>query len=284
MRKYVHKNYYKNSRALKRARIIKRCVVCLKVLLVVGGMGATSLLFILVHDALTQSAYFETRTIAVEGNWRLSSDAILKAAGLKLHDNILSLNLKAVRYRLLSNPWISSAEVERRLPDTIRVRIRERVPIAILDLGRHFYLDQDGEIFKSVEPSDQVKVPLVTGLTLADIDLDHPWRARLFRAVMQALRLSQLQGSAVPLHALHRIHVDPAMGLTLFVFDSKLAVKMGFGNYKSKYNRLRDMITYLSHGDQHLYVRSIDLNDLDRVVVRPSAGVSFQDVCYRKEM
>jgi len=263
----------------------------LKIVFLFGSIAGTSILLILAYDAVTQSSYFEAQTIAIQGNQRLSKDRILKQAGLKLHDNILSVNVNTLRGRLTVHPWIAAAEIERELPDTIHIRIKERVPIAIVDLNRPFYLDEEGEIFKRVESSDKVRVPVVTGLSLSDIDLNDPWRSRLFRAVMEALRLNRLHQDVIPL--LHRIHVDKEMGLTLHAFflphgpsatpecvptivgrihagRREVAIKVGFGDYGPKYNRLRDMISYLNKEGGVLNLQSIDLNDLDRVVVRPS--------------
>ncbi|MBE9582021.1 MAG: FtsQ-type POTRA domain-containing protein [Proteobacteria bacterium] len=282
-RKRVRKNYYKNSLAKRTGRIIGRCVLSVKILLLMTGIGGTSLLFILAHDVLTQSSYFEARTITVEGNDRLSTEAILKQGKIKPHDNILEVNLRVLRDRLLANPWIAAVEVERELPDTIHIRVRERVPIAMVELNRPYYLSETGEIFKHVAPSDQTRAPVVTGLSLSDIDPSNPGRFPLFRAVMEVLHLSRLHGSILPPHGLQRIHADPEMGLTLFGFENNMAVKFGFGGYESKFNRLRDMISYLRRGGQLLNVGSMDLNDLDRVVIRPSRGVSLLGVCYRKE-
>lgn len=308
-RKQVRKNYYKNSRAQRRQRVIRRCLLGLKIMLLVGGMTGTSLLLILAYDAVTQSSYFEARTITVEGNQRSSKEEILKHAGLKLHDNILSVNLNTIRHRLMADPWVAAAEVERELPDAIHIRIKERVPIAIVDLnrparlagesvaGRLFYLDEEGEIFKPVESSDKARVPVVTGLALSDIDFNDQSRSRLFRSVMEVLHLSRLHQNVIPLHALHRIHVDRAMGLTVYAFlapynlsatpdcapaftgktdrrtpagRSAVAIKVGFGDYESKYCRLRDMVLYLKKESGFLNLQSVDLNDWDRVVVRPS--------------
>jgi cell division protein FtsQ len=284
VRKRVRKNYYKNSRARKKERIVRRCVVCMKVLLVAVAMGGTSLLFILGHDALTQSSYFDAQTITVEGNHRLSTSTILKQCGVGLHDNILGMNLRLLRHRLLADPWVRAAEVQRELPVSIRIRVRERVPIAMLKFKRFFYLDETGEVFKSVEPSDRIRVPVVTGLKLSDVDLDGQGRSRVFRAIMEVLRLSRLHGSVLPLDAIHNIHADPETGLTVFGFEKGLAIELGFGDYESKFNRLRDMMSYFRRGDELLDIACIDLNDLERVVVRPSGGVSLLGVSYRKEI
>ena len=284
VRKRVRKNHYKNSLARKKDRIVRRCLLCLKLWLVAVAVGGTSLLFILCHDALTQSAYFEAETISVEGNRRLSKTTILEQVGVKHHDNILGMNLRLLRQRLLANPWICAAEVRRRLPDSIHICVRERVPIAMLKLNRLFYLDETGEVFNSVEPSDRIRVPVVTGLKVSDMDLNGQGPSPVFAAIMDVLHLSRLHGSILPLDTIRSIHADPEMGLTLCGFGEDLVIRLGFGDYESKFNRLRDTMSYFRRGDELLGIACIDLNDLERVVVRPTGGVSLLGVCYRKEI
>ena len=79
------------------------------------------------------------------------------------------------------------------------------------------------------------------------------------------------------------------MGLTLYAFfvqgnhsaarepafadkegRDAVAIKVGFGDYESKYSRLGDVAPYLKKKSGFLNLESIDLKDLDRVVVRPS--------------
>ena len=276
-------------------------------MLLMGGTAGTSLLLILAYDAVTQSSYFEARTITLQGNQRFSKETILRRAGLKLHDNILSVNLNMLRCKLISHPWIAGAEIQRELPDAIHIQVKERVPIAIVDLSGSapaaneeagvaaslFYLDESGEIFKPVDPSDKVKVPLVTGLALSDIDFNDESPSRFFGATMEMLRLSRFHQEVIPLQAVERIDVDRETGLTLYALfrphnlpvtpaftgigetreqasRMAVAIKVGFGNYGSKYSRLGDIVSYLKKEGGFLNLQSIDLNDSDRVVVRLS--------------
>jgi cell division protein FtsQ len=295
-KKKTRKNYFKNSLAQRRQRFWGRIFTGVKILGLMGGLIGTSLLLILVYDAVTQSPYFEAKKITVEGCRRLSSEGILKLTGLKLKDNILSVNMKTLQHTLVADPWIAAAEIERTLPDEIHIRIRERVPMAIVDLEGLYYLDENGEIFKPVEDSDKVMVPVVTGLSLAGFNFENPRRrSHLFKSVMEALHLCRRHDTAIPFAALHRVHVDRDIGLTLYAslapYDlpptamctpavagrtqsgiGPAAIKVGFGRYESKFSRLRDMVSYLKQKDGFLNLQYVDLDDTDRVVVRPSVA------------
>jgi cell division protein FtsQ len=296
VKKRVRRNYYKNSRAQRIEQFLSHCLMGFKVLLLAGGFAATSLLSILAYDAVTQSAYFEARRITVQGNKELSRDMILQQAGVKLHDNILSVNVSALRSRILVHPWIASAEVARELPDAIHIQVKEHVPIAMIQLDKRYYIGEDGQIFKPVSASDKIDFPLVTGFE-SDLDRHDPWHSGLFSAVMEVLRLTRLDRDAVTSQSLQRIHVDEEMGLTLYAFvpmshpyveadfaplmgeglekappekPSLVTIKIGFGDYESKYDRLGHVMSHLNGQDHPLKFQCIDLTDVDRVVVRPS--------------
>jgi len=283
-RKQVRKNYYKNSPARRRERRIRRFIMSMKILCLLVAMGGASLLFILGHDALMQSSCFNAREIVVEGNRRLSKEAILNEAEVRAGDNILEINLKVLRYRLMANPWITAADVWRELPDKIHIRVTERVPIAKIELSKTFYLDGTGEIVAPAQTSDKINVPLVTGLTLTDTDPENQTESKVFGAVIKVLHLSRLHGSVLPLHMLHRIQADTDTGLTLFAFDCNVAINLGFEDYSAKFNRLGELMSHFKQDGKALNIDYIHLKDVDRVVVRPSEGGSALKMCCRKEV
>lgn len=184
----------------------------------------------------------------------------------------------------MANPWIAAAEARRELPDAIYIRVKEREAIAKVELSKPFYLDGEGQMVGPVDLSDQTPVPVVTGLEPTDIDLNSAGGSRVFNAVMEILGLMRQHPGALQLHDLSRIHADPDTGLTLFRLQDGLAIKMGFGGYDSKLDRLLDIISYLRQGEELSNVDFVDLNDVDRVVVKPLGKGSTLQVCYRKEV
>nr|HID59904.1 FtsQ-type POTRA domain-containing protein [Desulfobacterales bacterium] len=282
-RKRVRKNFYKNSRAKRWKKVKERFVLIFKTFLITAAVCLLSLLYILVYDTLTQSSYFNARLILVEGNKRLSQDEVLRQGRLSLGENILAINLSEVRKRLLAHPLIFSANVRRKLPDTIYIRIRERVPVARFDFGQTYFLDSRGEVFGYCDQLRKVEVPLITGLEISDITSAEN-RSTGFKSVMKVLRLSRLDGSILPLSSIGRIHVDQDLGLTIFMRNSDTKIRLGLGHYQAKFNRLRDVLCYLKRGDKVIYPRSIDVEDVDRVVVKPINPTMISTGVKRKEV
>jgi cell division protein FtsQ len=116
---------------------------------------------------LVHSPLVETHDVSVSGVSQLSAQRVLKIAGLGGTVNVFFLDTGAIEHRLESDPWIASATVERRLPRTVTVSIRERVPVAVVGNGSGFdAIAADGTVLRS-GPS-QRGLPLVQAASTAD--------------------------------------------------------------------------------------------------------------------
>lgn len=265
----VRNNYYKNSVASKRNKIITRFIFGIKIATVGTLVLAVSFVFIFSYDFVTQCNYFKAEKLTVTGIHRLTKEQVLQQARIDKGINILSVNLPKARKRLLSNSWIEDAEVRRELPSGIRVRIKEQKPIAVLDLGRKFIINIHGEIFKEMDETDHYRLPVITGLEFSDINVSGESWSVPFNAVMKILELGQHPESVLPYGAIKQICVDREIGLTIYAFDSIKAIKIGYDDYPSKYEMLKNVLFYLKKKGSFSQIESIDLNNLNRIVINP---------------
>lgn len=253
----------------------------------VACITAISLSLIFMYDFFTQWHFFKAEHIIVKGTVRLSETEILKRAQLKEGMNILSVNLSKARKRLLTHTWIADAAVHREFPSKIHIKITEHRPVAVLDLGRKFIINADGEIFKEWSLSeDRDFLPLVTGLAPSDADDAGKLRGTAFHAVMEILRLGIQPGVIIPNRLIKEIRVDREMGITLQVaFGPEFGtgwllpanyrntairlneIKMGYNNYPEKYGGLKNVLFYMGEKQKFVNIDSIDLNNLNRIVV-----------------
>ena len=93
----------------------------------------------------TAGAGYALDDVLVEGRKETEATVVLDALGVRRGDPIFAIDLAEARERLLQLPWISSASVERRLPDILYVRLAERQPMAIWQHARTFtVIDRQG--------------------------------------------------------------------------------------------------------------------------------------------
>jgi len=248
----------------------KRFVFGLKLTVVGTALVFVSLLFVFSYDFLTQCDYFKAQGLMVIGTHRLTQKQVLQQANITNGVNIFSVNLSNVRKRLLAHSWIENAEVRRELPSGINIRIKEQKPLAVLDLGRKFIINTHGEIFKEMDKADHCNLPMISGLEFSDINVKGELRSIPFDAVMKILRLGQKPESVLPYSLIKIIHVDREMGLTIYAFDHIREIKIGYDNYPDKYAMLKDVLFYLKKNGGFSRLESIDLNNLNRIVVNPA--------------
>jgi cell division protein FtsQ len=287
-RRTPRQNISRRAVAVRRQALLRRCVLGLKLCAGAVLVVLVSFFFIFVHDVFSND-YFKAKGIRVEGGQRLSSQEIMRQAGVREGVNVLSVNLSAARRQLLAHPWIAEAEVQREIPSGLRIRIREHAPAAVVDLGRRFLLNDQGELFKEWEKSDPVDLPVVSGFKVSDARaVDRPGAARLLPlsalapssppeparsrpldAVMQVLALGREQGAVLPTRQIRAIRVDRELGITVVAFDPGKSIRLGYDDYPAKYHLLADLLTFFKAQPGAVDFARIDLTDVNRVIVNP---------------
>jgi cell division protein FtsQ len=90
---------------------------------------------------------FAVADVRVEGRERTSRDAILRAVGVERGSPILAVSPAEARASLERLAWVRAASVERFLPDTLHIRIVERMPLALWQNQRKLHLiDREGVV------------------------------------------------------------------------------------------------------------------------------------------
>ena len=109
---------------------------------------------------------FKLADVTVEGRDYVDPADILTALRVKTGDSLLGIDLQAARQRLEAIDWVASATVERRLPDSLYVTLRERRPLAIWQNGNQYTLiDENGRgVQASRMPPGAEKLLLLGGI------------------------------------------------------------------------------------------------------------------------
>jgi len=139
-------------------------------LLLLSGVGWT----ISAASAYMMRSVFSENPKYTIKHWDLSSNGILTPAHIRQYGqlpdsgNLFAIDLKAVRLRLESAANVRVAHVQRRLPDTLYVRVEERMAIARLGRDRaSLAVDHDGYVLGpgSVRP----QLPVIEGVRQAGL-------------------------------------------------------------------------------------------------------------------
>ena len=120
----------------------------------------------------TQSdARFALKTIEVTGAQHTPRAAVDAVTRAYVGANLFKLDISNVQNDLGKLGWISRIDAEKKLPDTLRVRIVERKPVALLQTGdRLQYVDENGVAFAELSPSvGDGDLPLIANASGAEL-------------------------------------------------------------------------------------------------------------------
>ena len=102
------------------------------------------------HSVIAAVTPFKLTDVTVEGRDYVTREAILAALNVQAGDSLLGIDLQAARKRLEAIDWVASATVERRLPDTLYVTLKERRAVAIWQNGTEYTLiDKNGRTVRA---------------------------------------------------------------------------------------------------------------------------------------
>lgn len=114
-------------------------------LLVLGALGA-------VTWVLLGSRLLVVRHVEVTGAHLAPRERIVAAAGIHIGRPMVRLETGAIRERVERLREVESAEIERDWPGTVRVVVRERVPVAVFERdGRYHRIDRHGVVVADEE-------------------------------------------------------------------------------------------------------------------------------------
>jgi cell division septal protein FtsQ len=217
--------------------------------------GASARRFVL------ESSYFSVREIQVRGGEKLHGDEIVAMAGLRYGMNMWRIEPAAIEKKIVKHPWVRRVLVRREFPRRVVIEIEERTPRAIVAMGRLYYVDSDGVVFKEVGAGESVQFPLLTGLRPDELGSRDP---TVRRKIQDAVRLSDLM--AKDSHTISEVHFEAADRVVLYTTAYPLALRMGWGDWEDKVKRV-DRVLKLWKGHEERLV-TLDASFGDQIVAR----------------
>jgi cell division septal protein FtsQ len=170
--------------------------------------------------------------LEVRGSHFLSEGEVREMMGPAVGESILALDIEALKARLRASPWVADATVTRALPDTVRVEIHERVPLALAELDHLYLMDQDGGLIDIYGPrTGAFDLPIVRGLSAVE---ESSRRERARRAGALLADLGELGAE------ISEVFVEPSGDLRVVLRGAGEVLLFGDPPYRTR------LVTFLS--------------------------------------
>ncbi|MGH9114021.1 MAG: cell division protein FtsQ/DivIB [Acidimicrobiales bacterium] len=114
--------------------------------------------------AATQTPLLDVDRLVIEGAARTDVGDVRSAARIELGDPMIGVDTGRAAARTEELPWVEHAEVVRRWPGTVEVRVTERSPAAVVEVaeGRFALVDREGRVLE-VTTRPPAGLPALTG-------------------------------------------------------------------------------------------------------------------------
>lgn len=207
------------------------------------------------YQYVTTSARFEARSLVFEPTPHVPVDRLQALMGIEPGTNILAVDTDALRAKIADEPWVKAATVERSLPDTLVVDVKEHQAAAVLSSGYFYLIDADGVPFKRLDEGERGELPVITG-----VDREQLVRgdARATTAIRRGLEVLAAYQEA-PRPRLSEIHVDDGGAVSLYTAKSGAALRLGRGAPRERLERFDALRAALGERAEKLAVVHLDL-------------------------
>jgi len=160
--------------AARLARLPRPVLTVAAVLLIVASAGYGALaartggrvveFFRDARDSAAVALGFAIATVQVSGEKHVSRDEILALAGVSGHASLMFFDVADARARLLTNPWLAEATVQKFLPDRLVISVSERAAYALWQKqGRVSVIAADGTVLEPEVLPRYAGLPFVVG-------------------------------------------------------------------------------------------------------------------------
>lgn len=204
---------------------------------------------------MSAGAGFSVRNVLVEGREYTDSEALKAIVNVQKGDPLFAFNPKAAQEAVEKLSWVRSVHVERRLPDTVYLRLTERKPLALWQRkGKLSVIDEEGTVLTSYKLERFQDLIILVGE-------DAPVHAQALLEVLEVEPEIKEMVEAATFVSDRRWDLKLKTGVIVKLPEEELGLALR-----------RLSFTHREEGLLKKDVRSIDLRDPNKITVRTHPG------------
>src|SRR5216684_5131331 len=203
--------------------------------------------------------------IDVTGMQNATKAQIMEVMGADIGRNIFFIPLAQQKTQLEQIPWVESASVMRFVPNTLKVEIQERTPVAFARVGPRISLIDAGGTLMELPQKHKYSFPVILGMNPGEPLSTRAPRMKAYNELVQELD----SGGAHYSQDLSEVDLSDLENLKVRVNDpaGDVLVELGSSDYLKRYK------TYVSHvqewRQQFQKLESVNLRYDNQVIVNP---------------
>ncbi len=225
------------------------------------------------YRVASSASLFQVHAIEVVGTSRTSAEEIeglVRRAASRT--GVWRVDLSALSTELGRLPGVRRAVVTRVLPDRLRVRITERVPVAVVrtSAGHFVWVDEDGVTLGEMKASDQMPPFFIRGWNEEGTTDATQENAERVKKYLEAVREWQGVGLTERVSEINLVDVRDVRA-QLSGKDSQIEVRLGAQDLGKRLKTALEVLDEYRRSPRGAFITYVDLQG-DRVVLGFSSG------------
>lgn len=204
--------------------------------------------------------------IIVQGARIHSAEDIVKMTGINANAKMHNVDLSTIRQRLLNQPYIKQALLQRQYPDALAIVIVEREPIAILSESQLRYIDEEGVMLPHIETPVKFDLPLISGIDgLDSVKNGQTINSEEILRAIEVLKTSFATGTS---RLISEINMNNKNDINLYSVDGGVLIVLGRGDIETKFRKLQSFWNNFVNSNNVYRLQYIDLRYEGQIVVK----------------
>lgn len=241
---------------------------CVFFWLALVGLGITFSLFVV------RSETFTLTEVRVLGSRHVDAEELQRGLLQEFSGNLYRIRLQKVREFVEAKPWVQSCQVRRVFPNTLKVLIVERQPVALAKIEDELFpVDRFGVVLEAHGARFQyLDLPVVRGLENSTQENVSAANRVKMETVMRAL--AELDSGPEKLSdRISEIDVTDPSCVALVPADRPIKVFLGDSNYRERYRIYLSKLALMADlAQKYGAVDSVDLSVDHRIIFHTKNG------------
>lgn len=206
--------------------------------------------------------------VVVEGSRVLTAQQIFSLAKISMKSSMYETDLSVIQRRIAAHPFINTVTITRRLPDALRIRIDERVPIASLNASGMMYVDAGRVALPMVQSPVKFDLPIISNVNgIGQLKFGEVVPSAELGEAIHILQTA-LEIDTSLYHFISEINMNNGGDVILYSIDVGVPIMLGRGEVGRKLVTLQSFWTNFVRTQDAGKLKYIDLRYNDQVVVK----------------
>jgi len=210
-----------------------------------------------------RTGFFKVKKVAISGNQYIDSKEIFTAAKIDSGEAMYKVETLKVTEELLKNKYFRGVSVSRKMPSNIIIDVQEREPLLYLIDKSIYMVDEQCTILKKLPGMPMGRCPIVTGITLKELEKDSTLLAESIEMVKKIREVDPALFAFIS-----EINTSKNKHPELILIKGAARVKLGGSNYYQRLYILSQLLNKQMIVDELPAIKQIDLTFADRIVLQ----------------